>query len=343
MAEDIRVVFIIIAQHLRQMREAKNLDNAARLALSVESTYLYAPLAHRMGLYSIKSELEDLSLKYTDRKTYDFIAHKLNETKRSRDRYIQEFIEPLKARLDQTGLKYEIKGRTKSIHSINNKLKKQQVEFEGIYDLFAIRIILDAPLEQEKAQCWQVYSIVTDMYQPNPKRLKDWLSIPKSNGYESLHITVLGPESKWVEVQIRTRRMDEIAEHGLAAHWKYKGVKEETEFDGWLNSLRESLEDKDVELKENWWIFVSIFTTRKFSFSRPKAISSVCQRSYGTRFCVRHPLQTGGKLRFGQRQRQECPHQICSQKRRSGFHQHVLASVAQAGLAQHRGYVEGQK
>ncbi|HPD42747.1 MAG TPA: HD domain-containing protein [Dysgonamonadaceae bacterium] len=250
MAEDIRVVFIIIAQHLRQMREAKNLDNAARLALSVESTYLYAPLAHRMGLYSIKSELEDLSLKYTDRKTYDFIAHKLNETKRSRDRYIQEFIEPLKVRLDQTGLKYEIKGRTKSIHSINNKLKKQQVEFEGIYDLFAIRIILDAPLEQEKAQCWQVYSIVTDMYQPNPKRLKDWLSIPKSNGYESLHITVLGPESKWVEVQIRTRRMDEIAEHGLAAHWKYKGVKEETEFDGWLNSLRESLEDKDVELKE---------------------------------------------------------------------------------------------
>jgi len=191
---------------------------------------------------------------------------------------IQEFIEPLKARLDQTGLKYEIKGRTKSIHSINNKLKKQQVEFEGIYDLFAIRIILDAPLEQEKAQCWQVYSIITDMYQPNPKRLKDWLSIPKSNGYESLHITVMGPNGKWVEVQIRTKRMDEIAERGLAAHWKYKGIKEESTLDHWLNSLRESLEDNNDNLSQKLTDFkldlyeeeIFVFTPKGDLYKLPK-------------------------------------------------------------------------
>jgi len=199
MAEDIRVVFIMIARQLQLMRDAKDAERSRQLDLSVESTYLYAPLAHRLGLYTIKSELEDLSLKYTDRESYDFIAKKLNETKRSRDQYIREFIEPLKERLDKSGLKYDIKGRTKSIHSIFNKLKKQKIEFENIYDLFAIRVILDAPADQEKAQCWQVYSIVTDMYQPNPKRLRDWLSIPKSNGYESLHITVMGPKAKWVE------------------------------------------------------------------------------------------------------------------------------------------------
>ena len=250
MAEDIRVVFIMIAQHLQKMRDAASKDQSIRLALSVESSYLYAPLAHRLGLYTIKSELEDLSLKYTDRGTYNYIARKLNETKRSRDKYIQEFIKPVKERLDKTGLKYDIKGRTKSIYSINNKLKKQKVEFEDIYDLFAIRIILDSPPELEKAQCWQVYSIITDMYQPNPMRLRDWLSIPKSNGYESLHITVLGPQSRWVEVQIRTRRMDEIAERGLAAHWKYKGIKEESTLDNWLSTLRESLDNKEEDLKE---------------------------------------------------------------------------------------------
>jgi len=250
LAEDIRVVFIMIAQHLQKMRDAASKDQSIRLALSVESSYLYAPLAHRLGLYTIKSELEDLSLKYTDRETYDYIARKLNETKRSRDKYIQEFIKPVKERLDKTGLKYDIKGRTKSIYSINNKLKKQKVEFEDIYDLFAIRIILDSPPDSEKAQCWQVYSIITDMYQPNPMRLRDWLSIPKSNGYESLHITVLGPQSRWVEVQIRTRRMDEIAERGLAAHWKYKGIKEESTLDNWLSTLRESLDNKEEDLKE---------------------------------------------------------------------------------------------
>lgn len=277
-AEDIRVVFIMIAQQLQRMRDAKVGSTSHKVDLSVESTYLYAPLAHRLGLYTIKSELEDLSLKYTDREQYDFIAQKLNETKRSRDRYISEFIGPVKERLDKTGLRYDIKGRTKSIHSIQNKLKKQKIEFESIYDLFAIRVILDSPADQEKAHCWQVYSIITDMYQPNPKRLKDWLSIPKSNGYESLHITVMGPDGRWVEVQIRSRRMDEIAERGLAAHWKYKGVKGETALDSWLSSLRESLEDSEANLSQRLTDFkldlydeeIFVFTPKGDLFKLPK-------------------------------------------------------------------------
>ena len=189
--------------------------------------------------------MEDLALKYTDRKQYDFIKNKLNETKKSRDAYIKQFIAPIKEKLEKEGFTFEIKGRTKSIHSINNKLRKQKIEFESIYDLFAIRIVLDTPLEKERSECWQVYSIITDMYQPNPNRLKDWISIPKSNGYESLHITVMGPQNKWVEVQIRTKRMDEIAERGLAAHWKYKGIKEESGLDEFMNNVRSVLESKE--------------------------------------------------------------------------------------------------
>ena len=318
-AEDIRVVFIMIARQLQLMRDAKAAGRSQRLDLSVESTYLYAPLAHRLGLYTIKSELEDLSLKYTDRDTYDFIAQKLNESKRSRDQYIQEFISPLKDLLDKTGLKYDIKGRTKSIHSIYNKLKKQKIEFEGIYDLFAIRVILDAPAEQEKSQCWQVYSIVTDMYQPNPKRLKDWLSIPKSNGYESLHITVMGQDAKWVEVQIRTKRMDEIAERGLAAHWKYKGIKEESTLDSWLNSLRESLEDKETNLNQKLTDFrldlydeeICVFTPKgdlfklprgatvlDFAFAIHSKLGATCMsgRVNGKNVPIKHILKSGDQV-----------------------------------------------
>lgn len=244
-AEDVRVILIMIADRLCMMRLGKKLSEDDRIRLATEAAYLYAPLSHRMGLYKIKSELEDLSLKYIDRKQFDYIKQKLNETKRSRDAYITRFIAPLKEKLEQAGFKFEIKGRTKSIHSINNKLKKQKVDFENIYDLFAIRVVLDTPLEKERSDCWQVYSIVTDMYQPNPKRLKDWISIPKSNGYESLHITVMGPENKWVEVQIRTKRMDEIAEKGLAAHWRYKGVKAEKGLDEFMNTVRAALEAKD--------------------------------------------------------------------------------------------------
>jgi len=246
-SEDVRVVLIMLADRLYLLRSLSNHQNPElRKKIAYEASYLYAPLAHRLGLYRVKSEMEDLSLKYTNREIYTNIATKLSETKSERDLYISNFIEPIRNKLTEAGLKFEIKGRTKSIHSIWNKIRKQDIAFEKIYDLFAIRIILDSSLVKEKAECWHSYSIVTDMYQPNPKRLRDWLSNPKSNGYESLHITVMGPEGKWVEVQIRTRRMDEIAEKGLAAHWKYKGGKEERGLDEWLNNVREVLEASDA-------------------------------------------------------------------------------------------------
>jgi len=245
-AEDVRVILIIIAEHLQIMRTLDMFPEESRQNIARETSFLYAPLAHRMGLYAVKTELEDLSLKHTNREIYREIAHKLNETKRSRDQFITEFITPLKEKLSDIGFKFEIKGRTKSIHSIYTKIKKQNTAFENIYDLFAIRIIFDVPLDKEKAACWQAYSIVADMYQPNPKRLRDWLSIPKTNGYESLHTTVLGPEGRWVEVQIRTVRMDEVAEKGLAAHWKYKGIKSESGMDEWLKNIREILENPEL-------------------------------------------------------------------------------------------------
>ena len=245
-AEDMRVILIMIADRVNLMRQIKHTANTeAQRQVSEEASYLYAPLAHKLGLYKLKSELEDLSLKYLERDAYYMIKEKLNATKRSRDAYIDKFIKPIQQKLEEAGLHFHMKGRTKSIHSIWQKMKKQKCGFEGIYDLFAIRIIIDAPLKLEKMQCWQAFSIVTDMYQPNPKRLRDWLSVPKSNGYESLHITVLGPEKKWVEVQIRTERMDDIAEHGLAAHWRYKGVKSESNIDQWLANIRSALEAGD--------------------------------------------------------------------------------------------------
>ena len=245
-AEDMRVILIMIADRVNLMRQVRDTDNEeARLEVAQEASYLYAPLAHKLGLYKLKSELEDLSLKYLEHDAYDMIKDKLNATKKSRDSYIERFITPIQQRLEEAGLHFHMKGRTKSIHSIWQKMKKQKCNFEGIYDLFAIRIIIDSPIDKEKMQCWQAYSIVTDMYMPNPKRLRDWLSVPKSNGYESLHITVLGPENKWVEVQIRTERMDEIAEKGLAAHWRYKGIKGESGIDEWLSNIRAALENND--------------------------------------------------------------------------------------------------
>ena len=245
-AEDMRVVLIMIADRVNLMRQIRDTENnAARLEVSQEAAYLYAPLAHKLGLYKLKSELEDLSLKYMEHDAYYMIREKLNATKQSRDAYIEKFIQPIEQKLKEVGMKFHMKGRTKSIHSIWQKMKKQKCPFEGVYDLFAIRIIIDSPVEQEKMLCWQAYSIVTDMCQPNPKRLRDWLSVPKSNGYESLHITVLGPEQKWVEVQIRTERMDEVAECGVAAHWRYKGVKGEAGLDEWLGNIRNILETSD--------------------------------------------------------------------------------------------------
>ena len=245
-AEDMRVILIMIADRvnlMRQIRDTKQLD--AKREVSEEAAYLYAPLAHKLGLYKLKSELEDLSLKYLEHDAYYHIKEKLSETKKNRDAYIEQFIKPIEERLTDAGLHFHIKGRTKSIHSIWQKMKKQKCPFEGVYDLFAIRIIIDTPIDKEKMQCWQAFAIITSMYQPNPKRLRDWLSVPKSNGYESLHITVLGPEKKWVEVQIRTERMDEIAERGVAAHWRYKGVKSESGLDEWLTNIRSMLETSD--------------------------------------------------------------------------------------------------
>ena len=245
-AEDMRVILIMIADRVNLMRQIRDTENQQdKMEVSQEAAYLYAPLAHKLGLYQLKSELEDLSLKYLEHDAYYMIREKLSETKQSRDAYIQKFIGPISDKLTAAGLHFHIKGRTKSIHSIWQKMKKQKCDFEGVYDLFAIRIILDSPLDKEKMHCWQVYSIVTDMYQPNPKRLRDWLSVPKSNGYESLHITVLGPEQKWVEVQIRTERMDAVAERGVAAHWRYKGIKGESGLDEWLTNIRQMLETSD--------------------------------------------------------------------------------------------------
>ena len=251
-AEDVRVVLILLAERLFTMRHLQDEpDEEKRTAVAREAAFLYAPLAHRLGLYAVKTELEDLSLKFTNYTIYKDIAHKLNETKRARDAYIESFIGPLKEKLEGLGFHFTIKGRTKSIHSIYNKMLKQNTSVDHIYDLFAIRIILDSELENEKSECWQVYSIIADMYQPNPKRLRDWLSVPKSNGYESLHTTVLGPQNKWVEVQIRTRRMDEIAEKGIAAHWRYKGIKSEgSGMDDFLKNVREILENPDANAAE---------------------------------------------------------------------------------------------
>lgn len=250
-AENIRVIIIMIVDRLALMKAINHHPNQKFVFdIASESLYLYAPLAHRLGLYKIKSELEDMSLKYTNRDLYTQIAHKLNESKQERDKYIAEFIAPIKKKLEDDGFKFEIKGRTKSIYSIWNKMRKQNAELKDIYDLFAIRIIIDTPLKNERSDCWKAFAIVTDMFKPNPSRLKDWISIPKSNGYESLHATVTGPGQRWVEVQIRTQRMDEIAEKGLAAHFKYKGVKSEKSLDDWMANVRDLLETSGKDTPE---------------------------------------------------------------------------------------------
>lgn len=250
LADDVRVILIKLADRLHNMRTLESMPKEKQLKIASETAYLFAPLAHRLGLYAVKSELEDLSLKYTEAEVYRDIARKLRETRSKRDRFIRDFIEPLSIEIEKTGLKFDIKGRPKSINSIWNKMKKQGIEFEEVYDLFAIRIILESNGESEKPDCWRVYSIITDIYQPNPNRLRDWVSTPKANGYESLHTTVMGPGGRWVEVQVRTRRMDEIAEKGFAAHWKYKDQTSDNAFDEWLTRIREVLENPEPNALE---------------------------------------------------------------------------------------------
>lgn len=245
LADDVRVILIKLADRLHNMRTMEFMPRDKQLKLSSETVYLYAPLAHRLGLYAIKSELEDLSMKYMERETYQFIKKKLNEKKAEREKFIQDFIQPVKATLESQGLQADIFGRPKSIHSIWNKMKKKAIPFEEVYDLFAIRIILDSTPENEKSDSWKAYSIVTDSYRPNPDRLRDWISSPKANGYESLHTTVMGPRGQWVEVQIRTKRMNEIAEKGFAAHWKYKESSSDSGLDQWIQKVRELLRNPD--------------------------------------------------------------------------------------------------
>lgn len=321
-AQDIRVIFIMIADRLQTMRYLDFFSEAEQVKIAKETSFLYAPLAHRLGLYRIKSEMEDLSLKYTNREVYKEIAKKLNENKRSREQYIEEFVSPLKEKLEKQGFKnFEVKGRTKTIHSILNKIKNQNTTFENIYDLFAIRIILDSKLEEEKSDCWRVYSIVTEKYQPNPKRLRDWLSIPKSNGYESLHTTVMGPKGKYVEVQIRTKRMDEIAEKGYAAHWRYKGIKQEKGLDDWLTNIREIIENPEkspVDVIDDFKLGlyekeVFAFTPKgdlrklpkratvlDFAFDIHSKVGSKCVGAIinGKNYSIRHQIENGDQVQI---------------------------------------------
>ncbi|HJX71191.1 MAG TPA: RelA/SpoT family protein, partial [Bacteroidales bacterium] len=319
LAKDLRVILICIAQQLQLMRKMDTMPRELQIRLASDASYLYSPLAHRLGLYIIKSEMDDLYLKYTDRKIYDLIAIKLAETMRERKDFIEEFIKPVAKVLKENGFRFEIRGRPKSIYSIWYKMKKKEMEFEDIYDLFAIRIILNSDLKNEKADCWKVYSLVTDIYQPNPLRLRDWISIPKTNGYESLHTTVVGPEGRWVEVQIRTARMNEIAEKGFAAHWKYKGLEGEKGLDEWLFKVREILETPQADAVEFIDDFkLSLYSKEIFVFT-PKgqlrkfpAGSTVLDFAYdihsdvgssctgakinGKNVPIRHVLQNGDRI-----------------------------------------------
>ena len=261
LADDVRVILIKLADRLHNMRTMEFMPRDKQLKLSSETIYLYAPLAHRLGLYAIKSEMEDLSMKYMERETYQFIKNKLNEKKTEREKFIRDFIDPVKRVLESQGLEADIFGRPKSIHSIWTKMKKKAIPFEEVYDLFAIRVILDSTPENEKADCWKAYSIVTDLYRPNPDRLRDWISSPKANGYESLHTTVMGPRGQWVEVQIRTKRMNEIAEKGFAAHWKYKESSTDSGLDQWVQKVRDMLKNPDANAFE----FLDDFKMNLFS------------------------------------------------------------------------------
>jgi guanosine-3',5'-bis(diphosphate) 3'-pyrophosphohydrolase len=319
LAGDVRVILIKIAQQLHDMRAMKSFPEEDQIRLASEASYLYAPLAHRLGFYIIKSEMEDLSLKFTDRKTYDSIARKLAQTMRDRKQFIEEFVGPIEEALKKQHFDFEIKGRPKSIHSIWNKMVNKGVAYEDIYDRFAIRIILNSELKNEKADCWQVYSTVTDLYQPNPSRLRDWISIPKTNGYESLHTTVIGPGGRWVEVQIRTKRMNEIAEKGFAAHWKYKGLESEQGLDEWLKRIREVLETPEPDAKEFLDDFklslyakeIFIFTPKgdlkkfpagatvlDFAYDIHSEVGSMCSgaKVNGKNVPIRHVMQNGDRV-----------------------------------------------
>lgn len=271
LTDDPRVILIKLSDRLHNMRTMDSMKREKQLKISSETVYVYAPLAHRMGLYTIKTEMEDLSMKYLEPEAYREIARKLAETRRERSRYINEFVKPIREKLEKGGFDFDVHGRPKSIHSIWNKMRKKGVSFEEVYDLFAIRVILNSPPEREKEDCWKVYSFITDEYSPAPERLRDWLSNPKSNGYEALHTTVMGPQGKWVEVQIRTKRMNEIAEKGLAAHWKYKeGTSDENRFDKWFQQIREVLSNNETDSVDFLHDFKTSFLTEEIYVYTPR-------------------------------------------------------------------------
>lgn len=297
LSDDVRVILIKLADRLHNMRTLESMPKHKQLKIASETLYLYAPLAHRLGLYVIKTELEDLGLKFTKSEVYKAISEKLDETKKGRHRYISKFIIPIKDELENQSLKINIKGRPKSIFSIRSKMLKQGVEFEEVFDKFAIRIIVDSSPENEKSDCWRIYSIVTDFYKPNPDRLRDWISTPKANGYEALHTTVMGPNGKWVEVQIRTARMDEIAEKGYAAHWKYKqsGVKE-SNLDNWINKIRELLENQDgnaIDFVDNFKM--NLFTEEIFIFTPAGDLKTLPFESTALDFAYEIHTQVGSR------------------------------------------------
>jgi GTP pyrophosphokinase len=351
LATDIRVILVKLADRLYYMRNLDQVDQPRQLRISSEILYIYAPLAHRLGLYNIKSEMEDLALKYTDSKAYQFVNDKLKETRASRDKFVREFIKPVKEELEKQGIESEIMGRTKSIYSIWSKMKRQNIDIEEVYDLFAIRIIINSQPKNEKADCWKVYSIITDFYQPNPNRMRDWISIPKSNGYESLHTTVVVPGGKWVEVQIRSQRMDEIAEKGLAAHWKYKSGKEEQGLDEWLDKVREILENPEPEAADviddfkvglyNKEIFVFTpkgdlkkfpagATVLDFAFEVHTNVGMACvgAKVNGRNVPIRHILSNGDKVEIitskSQKPKQDWMQFVVTSKAKSKIRQALL-------------------
>ena len=300
MANDVRVILIKLCDRLHNMRTLEHMSDKGQLKIASETTFIYAPLAHRLGLYAIKTELEDLSLKYTQHTLYQDLKQKLSATKEQRNKYIRSIIRPLKQEFDELGIKYEIKGRPKSIHSIYSKMVSKKLEFEDVYDLFAIRIIIDSDPEDEKMDCWNVYSIITSIFKPNTERMRDWISIPKSNGYESLHTTVMGPKGQWVEVQIRSTRMDDIAEKGYAAHWKYKGKDENSKatnsLDNWIQQVREVLETQEGNALDFIDEFkMSLYADEVFAFTPKGMLKKLPQSSTALDFAFEIHTEVGAK------------------------------------------------
>jgi guanosine-3',5'-bis(diphosphate) 3'-pyrophosphohydrolase len=300
MANDVRVILIKLCDRLHNMRTLEHMSDKGQLKIASETTFIYAPLAHRLGLYAIKTELEDLSLKYTQPTLYQDLKQKLSATKEQRNKYIRSIIKPLKQEFDELGIKYEIKGRPKSIHSIYSKMVSKKLEFEDVYDLFAIRIIIDSDPDDEKMDCWNVYSIITSIFKPNTERMRDWISIPKSNGYESLHTTVMGPKGQWVEVQIRSTRMDDIAEKGYAAHWKYKekdkNSKATNSLDNWIQQVREVLENQEGNALDFIDEFkMSLYADEVFAFTPKGMLKKLPQGSTALDFAFEIHTEVGAK------------------------------------------------